>query len=177
LDPRQLALADPAFPFSNIEVILSKRSLKTDRLKLAAEVNGIKLYETITTPVELLQTPRFKYSNGGEATIDPSAGTANLPSRRVEMLNDFQKIEVTAFAGGNTFVPKSAISSCVAGHFTSAIAAHSYGERILSRRNCSAEHWRDRALVPAVRFVELAPTAIVYCVGRAPIVAIPFANG
>ena len=112
----ELALADPAFPFSNIEVILSKRSLKTDRLKLAAEVNGIKLYETITTPIELLQTPRFKYSNGGEATIDPPAGTANLPSRRVEMLNDFQKIEVTASPGGNSFVPKSAISSRLAGH-------------------------------------------------------------
>ena len=95
----ELALADPAFPFSNIEVILSKRSLKTDRLKLVAEVNGIKLYETITTPIELLQTPRFKYSNAGEAAIDPPAGTANLPSRRVEMLNDFQKIEVTASPG------------------------------------------------------------------------------
>jgi hypothetical protein len=59
------ALADPAFPFSNVKVILSKRSLKTDRLKLAAEANGIKLYETITIPIEVLQTPRFKFLNEG----------------------------------------------------------------------------------------------------------------
>jgi hypothetical protein len=59
-------------------------------------VNGIKLYETVTAPVGLLQTPRFKFSNGGEAAIDPSTGPTNLQSHRVEMLNDFQKIEVTA---------------------------------------------------------------------------------
>ena len=93
------ALADPAFPFSNVKVILSKRSLKTDRLKLAAEANGIKLYETITIPIEVLQTPRFKFLNEGEATIAPSAGSANLLSRLVEWLNDFQKIEVTTSPG------------------------------------------------------------------------------
>jgi hypothetical protein len=90
------ALADQAFPFSSVHLILSARPLAADQLTLATEVNGIKLYETITTPIELLQTPRFKFSNGGEVAIDPSAGPANLQSHRVEMLNDFQKIEVTA---------------------------------------------------------------------------------
>jgi hypothetical protein len=43
-------------------------------------VRGIKLYETVTAPVDLLQTPRFKFSNAGEAALDPSAGPANLQS-------------------------------------------------------------------------------------------------
>jgi hypothetical protein len=90
------ALADQGFPFSSAHLILSGRPLATDQLTLATEVNGIKLYETNTTPIELLQTPHFKFSNGREATINPSAGRANLPSHRAEMLNDFQKIEVTA---------------------------------------------------------------------------------
>jgi hypothetical protein len=90
------ALGDQAFPFSNVHLILSRRPLATDQLTLAAEVNGIKLYETVAAPVDLLQTPRFRFSNAGEATIDPSAGPANLQSHRVETLNDFQKIEVTA---------------------------------------------------------------------------------
>jgi hypothetical protein len=90
------ALADQAFPFSNVHLILSTRPIATDQLTLATEVNGIKLYETTTTPIELLQTPHFKFSNGGEATINPLAGPANLPSRRAEMLNDFQRIELTA---------------------------------------------------------------------------------
>ncbi len=90
------AFADPAFSFSNVEVVLSKRSLRTDRLKLATEVNGIKLYETTAAPIELLQTPDFNFSNGQEAAVDTSAGRANLPLHRAEMLNDFQRIEVTA---------------------------------------------------------------------------------
>ena len=90
------ALADQGFPFSSAHLILSARLLATDHLTLAAEVNGIKLYKTTTTPIELLQTPHFKFSNGREAAIDTSAGRANLPSHRAEMLNDFQRIEVTA---------------------------------------------------------------------------------
>lgn len=90
------ALADQGFPFSSAHLILSTHPLATDHLTLATEVNGIKVYETTTTPIELLQTPRFKFSNGREAAIDTSAGRANLPSHRAEMLNDFQRIEVTA---------------------------------------------------------------------------------
>jgi hypothetical protein len=95
LDIRR-ALADQGFLFSGAHLILSAHPLVTDQLTLAAEVNGIKLYETVTAPVDLLQTPHFKFSNGGEAAIDPSTGPTNLQSHRVEMLNDFQKIEVTA---------------------------------------------------------------------------------
>jgi hypothetical protein len=95
LDVRR-ALADQGFPFSGVHLILSARPLATDHLTLATEVNGIKLYETVTAPVDLLQTSHFKFSNGREAAIDPSTGAANLQPRRVEMLNDFQKIEVTA---------------------------------------------------------------------------------
>jgi hypothetical protein len=76
LDIRR-AFADQGFPFSSVHLILSARPLATDQLTLATEVNGIKLYETTTTPIELLQTPRFKFSNGGEAAIDPS------PTRRI----------------------------------------------------------------------------------------------
>jgi len=87
------ALADQGFPFSSAHLILSARPLVTDQLTLVSEVNGIKLYETIATPIELLQISRFKFSNG-EAEIHPSPGPENLRSHRVEMLNDFQKIEV-----------------------------------------------------------------------------------
>jgi len=90
------ALADQAFPFSNVHLILSTRPIATDQLTLAAEVNGIKLYETATAPIGLLQTRHFQFSNRGEAAIDPLASPANLQSHRVEMLNDFQRIEVTA---------------------------------------------------------------------------------
>ena len=48
LDVRR-ALADQGFPFSGVHLILSARPLATDQLTLAAEVNGIKLYETITS--------------------------------------------------------------------------------------------------------------------------------
>jgi hypothetical protein len=95
LDIRRV-LADNGFLFSGVHLILSARPIATDQLTLATEANGIKLYETITTPIELLQTPHFKYSNRGEAAIDPLASPGNLQSHRVEMLNDFQKIEVTA---------------------------------------------------------------------------------
>ncbi len=89
------ALADQTFPFSNVHLILSRRPLATDQLTLVAEANGIKLYETVTAPVDLLQTPRFHFSSAGEATIDLAAGPPNLQSHQVETLNDFQKIEVT----------------------------------------------------------------------------------
>lgn len=74
------ALADQRSLFSGIHLILSARPLAADQLTLATEVNGIKLYETVTAPIELLQTPCFKFSNGREAAIDPSAGPANLQS-------------------------------------------------------------------------------------------------
>jgi hypothetical protein len=90
------ALGDQAFPFSNVRLILSTRPIATDQLTLAAEVNGIKLYETATAPIDLLQTRHFQVSNRGEAAIDALAGPANLQSHRVEVLSDFQKIEVTA---------------------------------------------------------------------------------
>jgi hypothetical protein len=90
------ALADQGFPFSSAHVILSARPLAKDHLTLATEVNGIKLYETITASIELLQTARFKFSPQGEAISGSAAQSASLPSRRVEWLNDFQRIEVTA---------------------------------------------------------------------------------
>jgi hypothetical protein len=91
-----LAFADKAFPFSDVRVILSARTLKTDRLTLSGEVDGIKFYKPLIPLISLLQTPRFQFSNAGEAAIDPSVDHPNLQSHRVEMLNDFQKIEVTA---------------------------------------------------------------------------------
>jgi hypothetical protein len=89
------ALADQAFPLSNVSVILSSRLLETDRLTLAAEVDGIRLYQPVTAPIGLLQTPRFRFSNAKEVMIDPALGQESLPSRQVEVLNDFQKIQVT----------------------------------------------------------------------------------
>jgi hypothetical protein len=95
LDIRR-ALADQGFLFSSAHLILSARPMATDQLTLAAEVNGIKLYETATAPIGLLQTRHFQFSNRGEAATDPLAGPVNLQSHRVETLSDFQKIEVTA---------------------------------------------------------------------------------
>ena len=74
------ALADRRSLVSGIHLILSAHPLAADQLTLAAKVRGIKLYETVTAPVDLLQTPRFKFSNAGEAALDPSAGPANLQS-------------------------------------------------------------------------------------------------
>ncbi len=92
----EMAVANPAFPFSNVRVILSTRPLPTDHLRLAAEMNGIKLYETLTAPIDLLQTPRFQMSNVGMAVIESSIDQRNLQSSRTETLNDFEKIAVTA---------------------------------------------------------------------------------
>ena len=90
------ALADPAFPLSNVKVILSKRPLETEPLKLVAEVNGIKLYQPLAAPISLLQTDRYSFSSAGQAGIEPVAAQQNLPSRRVQRLNDFQRIELTS---------------------------------------------------------------------------------
>lgn len=90
------ALADPVFAWSNVEVILSKGSLETERLRLADESNGIKLYETTARPVDLLQIPLFRLLSDSEATVDlSSSAPANLRACRVEYLSDFQNIAVT----------------------------------------------------------------------------------
>jgi hypothetical protein len=90
------ALGDQTFPFSNVDIILSSRLLKTGQLALAAEVDGIKLYQPVAAPIGLLQTPLVRFSNAKEVMIDPALDQENLPSRQVEVLNDFQKIRVTA---------------------------------------------------------------------------------
>jgi hypothetical protein len=65
------------------------------RWQRITEVSGIKLHETNAKPIELLQTPRFEYSNESEVAIDSWGGAASLRSHRVQVLNDFQKIGVT----------------------------------------------------------------------------------
>jgi hypothetical protein len=93
LDIRR-ALADQTFPFSNVRLILSRHPLAADQLTLVAEANRIKTYKPVTAAVDVLQTPRFHFSNAGEATIDLSASPPTQ-SYRVEILNDCQKIDVT----------------------------------------------------------------------------------
>jgi hypothetical protein len=79
-------------------------------------------------------------------------------------------------AAGKAFVPESAISPRMAGWFPQSITPHGDREQVLSRGCPSSEHERGRAALPAVRFVELVPAAIVYYVRRAPFVAICFAS-
>jgi hypothetical protein len=97
IDPNR-ALSDPDFRFSNVRVILSLRALTTNELSAMAEINGIKLYRTTATPVDLLQTTAFRLSNAGEATIDSSFKPQTQPPRRLKTLNDFQQIELAPSA-------------------------------------------------------------------------------
>jgi hypothetical protein len=92
-------LADPAFPLSNVKVVLSKRSPETERLKLAAEVNEIKVYQPVAAPINLLQTSRYSFSSARGAVIDPSIDQQILASHCVKFLNDFQQIELTPSPG------------------------------------------------------------------------------
>lgn len=58
--------------FPGFRLALFARPLATNRLKLAVEVSGIKFYEMITAPIQLVQTTRFELSNRREAEIDPA---------------------------------------------------------------------------------------------------------
>jgi hypothetical protein len=55
-----------------------------------------KLDQPVTPPISLLQTAEYKLSKAGDVDINPLSISQNLPLRRVETLDDFQKIEVTA---------------------------------------------------------------------------------
>jgi hypothetical protein len=50
----------------------------------------------VTPPISLLQTAEYKLSKAGDVDINPLSISQNLPLRRVETLDDFQKIEVSA---------------------------------------------------------------------------------
>ncbi len=90
-------LADPTFSFSNVRLILSARPLRTNRLRLVTDVSGIKIYRTIPAPIGFLQTTAFQLSKETQATLDNSPDSAqHLVSKRVEILDDFQKFNVTA---------------------------------------------------------------------------------
>ena len=89
------ALADESFPFSNVRLILSSRPLATDQLALAAEVNGIKLYEPINAPSNCCKV-RVTNSRTREKPRSFLSADRQSAITSVEVLNDFQKIEVTA---------------------------------------------------------------------------------
>ena len=92
-----LALADPSFPFANVSIVLSRQPLSSAGLKRAGAVGGIQFYRPVVAPVDLRQTASYRISDGGDMEIDPSAPERSLPSQRQEDLDDFQKIQVTAW--------------------------------------------------------------------------------
>ncbi len=64
----------------------------------------------------------------------------------------------------------------MAGWFPQSITPHSDREQVLSRCRPSTKHEPGRAFLSAVRFVELAATAVVCCGGGARFVAIGFTS-
>lgn len=92
------ALADQAFPLSNVSVILSRLPLPGDGMVLINEVAGIKLYRPTALPVSLRQTSHFRLSDADHCIMEISPESPELAARNVETLNDFQKIQVTASA-------------------------------------------------------------------------------
>ena len=90
-----LALNDPEFAFTNVGMILSVAPLDSARLKQTADVGGIKIYQSLTAPIGLLQTARFQKPMSVAATIEASPEREDLPVVRREHGNDFEKIELT----------------------------------------------------------------------------------
>ena len=95
LDIRR-AIGDPDFPLSGVNIVLSNRPFATDRLKLVSETDGTKLYQTVAPPITLSQITQFQLAPGGTAIIRTASYQSALPSHRLEVLNDFQKIAVTS---------------------------------------------------------------------------------
>jgi hypothetical protein len=94
------ALTDPEFLLSNVGLILSAHPLASDRLRLAAEVEGIKIYQTVAAPIDLQQTTAFRFLENGAADIDAAqVSKSNLRLSRSETLNDYLKIKVTPWPG------------------------------------------------------------------------------
>ena len=92
------ALADRAFPLSNISVILSLRPLSVKGVTLMDDVAGITLYRPTGDPINLRQTADFRFSGADHSSMDVSPHFPEMDARQVETLDDFQKIHVTRAA-------------------------------------------------------------------------------
>jgi hypothetical protein len=92
------ALADQAFPLSNVSVILSRRPLPVEGVTLMDDVVGIKLYRPTGNPISLRQTSDLRFSDPDHSIMDVSPHFPEMDARQVETLDDFQKIHVTRSA-------------------------------------------------------------------------------
>ncbi|MGB8476863.1 MAG: hypothetical protein WCE61_22520 [Candidatus Acidiferrum sp.] len=92
----ELALADPSFGLANVSIVLSKQPLSSVGLKTAGTVGGIQFYRPAVAPITLRQTASYKIS-GEDVRMDPLLPQWSLPSSRRENIDDFQKIQVTAW--------------------------------------------------------------------------------
>ena len=92
------ALADRAFPLTNVSVILSHRLLSVKGVTLMDDVAGIKLYRPTGDPISLRQTADFQFSGADHSIMDVSPQFPEMDARQVETLDDFQKIHVTKAA-------------------------------------------------------------------------------
>lgn len=92
----EMALTDPAFRLANVGIVLSGQPLLSSGLTRVTEISGITFYRTLVAPVGLRQTSSYRILSGGDIEMDSPSAERNLPLRREEDMDDFQKIQVTA---------------------------------------------------------------------------------
>ena len=92
------AFKDQAFSLSNVEVILSRRPLEMEGSVPVTDAAGIKLYRPPAIPIGLRQTSHFRLFDRNHSIIDISPEFPAPKAQRLELLNDFQRIEVTSCA-------------------------------------------------------------------------------
>lgn len=135
-----------------------------------------KLYQPVTPAISLLQTAEYKLSKAGDVDIDPPSGSQDLPLRRVETLDDFQKIEVTASPQETLlFLSQQYHRAWRAGshnRLLRTVIVNRFYQGVVLPPNTSEVELFFRPFV----FVELAATAVVCCFRRATFVGICFAN-
>ncbi|HEY1581545.1 MAG TPA: hypothetical protein VGF73_00435 [Chthoniobacterales bacterium] len=91
------ALADPAFPFANVSMVLAKQRLSSSMLKRVGNFGGLEFYRPVVAPVALRQTGSYRIMDDGNAEMDSVPAEGSLPSQWQKEMDDYEKIRVTAW--------------------------------------------------------------------------------
>ncbi len=90
-----LALPDPTFRFSNVNLILSRRPLTSPEATPLAVVGGIRFYRPVNPAIDLGRSAHWRFTHNGAIDVGESGEEPELTAHRVEALNDFQRIELS----------------------------------------------------------------------------------
>ncbi len=91
----ELALRDNAFPLSNVGILLSAHPLTSELLELVATTDRILLYRPKAAPVSVLQTNRFRTSDGAQIAIKLPLTATQFPTQVEEEMSDYLRVRVS----------------------------------------------------------------------------------